>query len=215
MNSRQAISGIKPPTRRQPQRDAMRTRLLTAARKLLARSGVAALSLRAVARAAGCVPGNVYVYFPGKHALLSAVVEESFARLHDALATVTAPAAAPVLARIRRAMHLYVEFGLSHPADYEVAFMLGRARAENGVPSSHLRPAFRVLETLLEEAESAGLRRTGSRSAVAQSIWASLHGLTSLLITHRNFPWVERQTLVRMHIASILAGHFDERKVQE
>ena len=41
---------------------------------------------------------------------------------------------------------------------------------------------------------------------IAQSKWASLHGLVSLLIARPTFPWVDRETLIRTHIESLLAG---------
>jgi tryptophanyl-tRNA synthetase len=40
---------------------------------------------------------------------------------------------------------------------------------------------------------------------VAQSMWASLHGLVSLLIPRPGFPWVDRQQLVDHHLQSLVA----------
>jgi hypothetical protein len=40
----------------------------------------------------------------------------------------------------------------------------------------------------------------------AQSLWASVHGLTALLITEQGFPFVDRAALVEHTIDTLVAG---------
>ena len=41
-----------------------------------------------------------------------------------------------------------------------------------------------------------GIFRTDDADLVSQQIWTKIHGLTSLLITHPDFPWIERERLI-------------------
>jgi hypothetical protein len=40
---------------------------------------------------------------------------------------------------------------------------------------------------------------------MAQSIWAGMHGLVSLLIARPGFPWAEREALVAGHVRMLAA----------
>jgi hypothetical protein len=42
--------------------------------------------------------------------------------------------------------------------------------------------------------------------ASAQVLWANIHGLTSLLIAHPRFPWLDRNLLIETLIENSLAG---------
>ena len=40
----------------------------------------------------------------------------------------------------------------------------------------------------------------------SQALWASIHGLTALLIIHPKFPFVEREKLIRRTIEILVRG---------
>jgi hypothetical protein len=40
---------------------------------------------------------------------------------------------------------------------------------------------------------------------LAQSLWAALHGLVSLLLARPNFPWRKRKRLIEFHINRVFA----------
>ncbi|MEN0064983.1 MAG: TetR/AcrR family transcriptional regulator [Myxococcota bacterium] len=67
---------------------ALRERILDATADLLATSGYASVTTNAIAKAAECSVGSVYVYFSDKHAVLAALLERYGERL---LATVAQP----------------------------------------------------------------------------------------------------------------------------
>jgi len=62
--------------RGQQRRDAMRGRILAAARQLFATRGYEATTMQQVVEAAGTSIGNLYFYFPNKDAILAALGEE-------------------------------------------------------------------------------------------------------------------------------------------
>src|ERR1700741_2439858 len=63
----------------------LRDALVQAAQRILETDGLAALSLRAVARRAGVSPAAPYHHFPDKQALLDAVAERGFDALTAAM----------------------------------------------------------------------------------------------------------------------------------
>ncbi|HVU72555.1 MAG TPA: TetR/AcrR family transcriptional regulator [Mycobacteriales bacterium] len=65
-------------------RAALTAEILDVAREHLARDGAAALSLRAVARDLHLVPSALYRYYPGRDALLSALILDGYASLAQA-----------------------------------------------------------------------------------------------------------------------------------
>src|SRR5215211_7853637 len=56
-------------TRRQRNREEMRTGILTIAREIMREQGIAALNLNEIARRVGITPPALYTYFPSKMAL--------------------------------------------------------------------------------------------------------------------------------------------------
>jgi hypothetical protein len=42
--------------------------------------------------------------------------------------------------------------------------------------------------------------------ASAQVLWANIHGLTSLLIAHPRFPWMDRNLLIDTMIENSVSG---------
>lgn len=64
-------------------RAALTAEILRVGREHLARDGAAALSLRAVARDVDLVPSALYRYYPGRDALLTALVIDSYSSLAD------------------------------------------------------------------------------------------------------------------------------------
>ncbi|MEV4127328.1 TetR/AcrR family transcriptional regulator [Nocardia sp. NPDC049707] len=93
-------------------------RLLDAAATLLAESGPAAVTMSAVARAAGAPSGSVYHRFPDRSALLSALWLRTLTRFHEGvLATLAIDP--PELAVRRTARHA-VDWARRHPGDAAV-----------------------------------------------------------------------------------------------
>ena len=87
------------PTARERARRELTADILEAARRQLAESGAAALSVRAVARELGLASSALYRYFATRDELLTALIVEAYGDLADAVEA----AAAPRRGRSRRA----------------------------------------------------------------------------------------------------------------
>ena len=106
----------------------------------------------------------------------------------------------------------YVHFALEHPDDFRLVFMLRSARREAGGDIVHKkRPvAFALLDLLERRIEqgvaSGALRDLKSPRGVAQSVWASMHGLVSLVVAYPEFDWVATDALIDLHVEMLLDG---------
>jgi AcrR family transcriptional regulator len=166
---------------------ALREELLGACVRLIETEGLAAVSLRRVARDAGVSPGAPYHHFPDRAALLAAIAVRGFEQLADDLRAARAAGEDPrgtLLAMVLA----YVEFARRHKAHFQLMF-----RPELSQPEKHPDAgaagdaAFAVLTDVVAECGAA------DPDGLALSLWAFGHGLASLVIDgqldHRGELW--------------------------
>ena len=182
----------------------LRSALLEAAWRLVAAKGLAALTLRELARAAGVSHAAPYHHFPSRTALLDALAEEGFTGLDRAMAQAMAGggaaggvpigssppgpavgAADPADAgeRLFRIGRAYVDFACAQPNQLEVMFRQ-RQRETEGPPPQALvavgAQAFSHLSEAVRACQEQGLAPAGDSAALALSAWSLVHGFASL-----------------------------------
>lgn len=153
----------------------LRESLLAAADVLLARHGLAGLTLREVARTAGVSHAAPYHHFASLDELLAAVAARSFEALGAEMARAAAVAdAREALLRIGDA---YVGHARRHPAHFRLMFgpMLAR-KAEFPELAEAARQSFSLL---LQTGERYA---PGEGAVVALSGWSLGHGFANLAI---------------------------------
>lgn len=169
----------------------LRRALLEAAVPLLRRGGPEALTLRAVARAAGVSQTAPYRHFTDRADLVSAVAEDGFRRLHTRLVEAArAPVAtlgkAPTTARggLQAIAMAYVGFALEHPAEYRVMFGSEIATLEKmrGGLATARDEVFALLRGGIAMLQDQGLVREGDTRTIALTAWALVHGLVMLAL---------------------------------
>ena len=131
----------------------MEREILDAAWALMAEQGVAALSVREVARSVGLRQQSLTYYFPTKQDLLDALFADGFADLQtvfDQLPAVSDPVDAVVDVAIA-----YVDYCVANPARYHLMFQ-GTIPGFEPSEQSH-QVALRVLRVLLERLATAGV----------------------------------------------------------
>jgi AcrR family transcriptional regulator len=191
--------------RRQGQ-EALRRVLLDAAGRLLVEEGPGALTMRRVAAAVGCSTTVLYTLFGGKVGLADALYREGFERLRRRLEAV--PDRGGPLARLGALAGAYRDNALAERPYYGVMFQQAIPRFQ---PSPASLAAARASLAVLERAVAAGmdagdLVRDDPR-AVAEVLWAAVHGAVSLeLAGHFPSPEVAAE---RFHtLASAAATPF-------
>ena len=89
----------------------------------------------------------------------------------------------------------------------------GRQRSAEALEARRQAPGFAVFATLeihVAAGLAAGLLRSpgASSRAVAQAIWAAIHGLVALLLAYRDFDWVPLDELIEVHSNMLMHGLF-------
>jgi AcrR family transcriptional regulator len=158
-----------------------RETLLDSALRLLEERGPGALRVRDVAAAAAQSTMGVYTHFGSKQGLLEQLYLHGFRRLEERLGAVAPGGGREALLAFAVA---YRGFALDNEALYGLMFERG---APDFVPSDDSRHAglatFEMLVTRL------AAWRPGSPDAAvdAHLVWATMHGLVSIELTHRRW----------------------------
>ncbi|MCS3781187.1 TetR/AcrR family transcriptional regulator [Tsukamurella ocularis] len=164
------------------------TEILDAATDLLIETGSAdAVSIRAVAQRAGVTPPSIYLHFPDKGALLTAVVARYLGQLDDVLTEAEEGAPTPLDAA--RAQGLgYVRFALETPELYRLAAMTPSDDA-SAVDVVLTTAAFAHLEQNVRELQEVGYYPPGDPQPIALRMLTVVHGVASLLVAKPFLPW--------------------------
>jgi AcrR family transcriptional regulator len=118
-------------------------------------------------------------------------------------------------ARLRGFMHVYCLWGLAHPDEYRLLFMV-KEMHDHG-DAGHRGPArpqdpqmgpqlFAMLAAEVERLMQRGAMRKADVAMTAEAIWASGHGLIALLTTLRQFPFTPAPKLVAYLADIVLRG---------
>lgn len=195
--------------RREREKENLRQEILDAAREIFVAEGYEALSMRKVAEKIEYSPTTIYLYFKDKTELLREVCEQAFTQLGDAVRDAKETGGSP-LEVLRKGLYAYIDFGLTHPHHYEVAFVSPKDKVfklgEYEYEGSAGQRAFSMLAGSVADCMEAGVLRRDDVSKVAQTIWAGIHGVTSLMIMHEQFPFVDRKDLIESVVESQIKG---------
>jgi AcrR family transcriptional regulator len=200
--------GIK--ERREKAKDNLRQEIFDAASELFAKEGVANVSMRKIAEKIEYSPTTIYLYFKDKTTLLHQICEETFAKLAAEVEKIKDTSDDP-LEILRGGMRAYIEFGLKHPNHYEVVFITPIDNYidkdfEYTFEDSMGKVAFEKLVESVVRCVEAGVIKNGDVELISQTLWAGMHGLTSLLIGHKDFPFVEQERLIECLIEMMIKG---------
>jgi AcrR family transcriptional regulator len=182
--------------------DDVRGRVLTAAVKLIEKDGLAALSMREVARAAGVSHQAPYHYFEDRESILAAIAQEGFTVLATRLES-AARASESASVRIETLGRIYVEFACEHPALFRVMFRPDFVDAERFPQMKRCSErAFDVLPTAIQACIAEGVPPEPSVQALMVLGWSMVHGLACLLLDgplEQKLPELakQRDTLIR------------------
>jgi len=184
----------------------LRDEILAATERLLvAKGSVDDVSIRAIADAVGVTPPSIYMHFADKEALVNAVCERHFRELDRVCARAMKGVADPVKA-VRAMGRAYVRFGLDHPEEYRILFMAKEFDANRDTYLERLKglSGFNHLVAAVQRCMDEGAFVRGDAFTAACTLWAAVHGITSLLIAKPNFPWPTK--FVERGIESVCRG---------
>ncbi|HJR45774.1 MAG TPA: TetR/AcrR family transcriptional regulator [Actinomycetota bacterium] len=185
----------------------LRAQILEAANELLIETGdQEAVSIRAVADRVGVTPPSIYMHFADKNDLIFAVCEGHFNALDEAVQEAAAGIDDPLLSLHRRG-RAYIQFGLDNPEQYRILFMSKPAAAPHGFQEERLKgsASFDHLVEAVQQVIDAGVFE-GEATQISICLWVAVHGITSLLLSHPNFPWPDIDATIDSVLQMALRG---------
>jgi len=194
-------------------REKLRASILDAARELFVTRGIDAVSMREIAKKINYSATTLYNHFADKEAILQAVCDEDFLKLASGMHKVMQ--LPDLIARIKALSHGYAMFALQNPNHYRLMFMTPRTpcnleitRIQQGNTE---QDAYAQLKLVVKEAFEAALFKPEITNfeLIAQTLWASTHGVCSLEIALGNESWIkwdEVEARLNMMQTVIFAG---------
>lgn len=179
-------------------REATRERVLQAAWALARRDGLAAITLREVARLVGMRAPSLYTYFPAKNAMYDAMYAQAARQLTATLAG--RPHASDPRQTLRGRMRLFTEFCVADPVRYQLLL-------ERPIPGFEPAPeSFQITVDALA-ATRADLEAAGVHGEPAVDMFRALiTGLVSLQIA--NDPGGDRWTRLQDNAFDMFVAHY-------
>jgi AcrR family transcriptional regulator len=155
-------------------------RLKGIAREILLAEGAAAVSMRRVAAAAGVTPMTIYRHYANREALLSAIVDTSFAEI--AARWAQRPPAGDFDERIAYLLDDHLDFALGQPHLYDLVFTDRREGARRWPEDFRAggSPSMNVVAQTLADGIHQGVLPDQDVWDLALTVTALIHGLVQL-----------------------------------
>lgn len=166
----------------------LKEEILDAADRLLLEAGSeSAVSIQSITDAVGCTPPAIYLHFADKEALMLEVCTRHFHRFVEAM-EVDEPGTDP-LELLRKRGRAYIEYGLANPEPYRILFMQKPGASATRQMTNTAVEAFAPLTEAVQQCIDRGLFPDRDPFVISCALWASVHGLTSLMISNPDYPW--------------------------
>lgn len=148
------------------------------ARRLFARQGYAAVSMRQIASAVGVQAGALYAYTPDKQALLYDLLET---HMQELLAAWTVDRDPDPMVRLEAFVRFHIGFSLDRPDEVFLSYMeLRNLTPENYQAIAALRGRYEdILSQILQDGVRAGVMRIADLKLATMALIAMLTGVTN------------------------------------
>lgn len=162
--------------------------ILDAARKMIINSGHENISLREIARQADYSPAGLYEYFKNKEEILSALAEQVGQNLIANLQEI--PETLSPSKRLVELALAYVDFAISNKEQFQLMNALPSSRRSLEEPV-RTESSYNIFLQSVQSTIDAGEIKSSqgySSEEITYSLWALIHGMATLRLTHlQNF----------------------------
>jgi AcrR family transcriptional regulator len=157
--------------------------ILGAAGQLFSERGFEAVTMREIAKAAGCSHTTIYIYFTDKEALLHQLSMEPLQALQEQMATVLQSEALSGEDKLRQMSRVFLRFCLTHRSMYTTLFKAKASRVDEATPALEVQAMRNHLFGMLQQAVQKALPpgQTDERLlAYARIHFFLVHGILDL-----------------------------------
>ena len=162
----------------------LKEEFLNIAFDFIAKNDVDKLTLKILSDATGTSRSAIYKHFKSKDALIEKIIEYGFEIFDEKTTLILNDKTIPLLDRFYQSGKLYISFAKQNPNLYRLLFGKKYAYIREEIMS--IKDAdcsgFSSLELAVKEAQEMGMFKVDDAYEQTIIIWASLHGLASLVI---------------------------------
>lgn len=196
------------PPRSETQLQTSRERVIEAARRLFRTEGYDGVSMRKIAKEAGCSPSAIYAFFDSKKQILHFLWEGVFRDLVVVLRH-GYDRATPA-DRVKALSLAYIDFWLSRPDDFRSIFLV-EDQPEAGadgyfVEGSAAVPDLDIFRMAIAEAQSRGEIIAGDPEELKNVLLCGFHGVALNLLTIPEYRWGSPDRIRDATVRLLIAG---------
>ena len=166
---------------------AMRNKILESAGELFLEQGYDHTTIRKIAEAVECNPATIYNYFKNKEELFFSLQERAFTRFYEEFEDMRASTLSG-LEKLKKMGRKYLNFALKNPKHYELMFISKdpMQAAEILDPKWKIgEQNYSLLKQVIQECIEEKTTRLTDVESGAFLVWATVHGMVSLIIMDR------------------------------
>lgn len=185
-----------------------RSEILEAAQRIFVDCGYEGATIRRIADEVGVSSTALYMHFRDKSEILVEICEGLFDALIGVNRALLAAELDPV-ERVRLMLDAYVEFALEHPNVYRLVFCLpqGVIGAEQERPVNAMgERTYGLYRAAVSRMAEAGRLRGDDLDVAAQTSWAAVHGVLSLMMLKPLFHWKPQRVLCASLLDTVFRG---------
>ncbi|HZF69455.1 TetR/AcrR family transcriptional regulator [Sulfuricurvum sp.] len=187
----------------------LKEELLQTALEMIDKEGLDTITLRELTQRLGTSRTAVYRHFASKEALILGVIEKGYEHLNLLFTPIFEDRTYSVAERFERMGRAYLNFAIEHPNLYRLLFgeMYRKEREEIcDYKDETQATGLYALIGLLSEAQEEGIIAQVNPLIQAAMVWASIHGLASLLIDGHLMMSDNMEAIYEYSIGVLLKG---------
>ncbi|MNS32384.1 Biofilm operon icaADBC HTH-type negative transcriptional regulator IcaR [compost metagenome] len=188
--------------RRAVEQELSRDRIMDAARHLFITKGYRSISMRSIGQHLGYSHGSLYYHFKEKAELFYAIVVQDFNHVDLLFRQVISSPSVEGLTKVEQLMLEFIKFGMDHPHQYEIMFMLrdeeilSYCRAEQS-------KCFDLFSSIVKKYMKEEDHPLAQNTSVPLSMFLGLHGFISFYIQdHLTFEEIHPAAIAHVKMLS-------------
>lgn len=187
----------------------LKEELLQTALEMIDKEGLDAITLRDLTQRLGTSRTAVYRHFTSKEALILGVIEKGYGQLDLMFTPIFQDRTHTVAERFEAMGRAYLDFAIEHPNLYRLLFgdKYHQEREElcDYKDESQATGLYALIGLLLEAQEAGNIAQVNPMVQAAM-VWASIHGLASLLIDGHLMMNDNKEAIYEYSIGVLLKG---------
>jgi AcrR family transcriptional regulator len=189
-----------------------RAEILHAAEHVFIEYGYEGATIRRIADEVGVSSTALYMHFRDKSEILTEICEGLFENLIEVNTQLIERDDLDPVQRVRLMLDAYVDFALEHPNVYRLVF----CTASGDFGSDHEAPleamgerTYVLFRAAVQRIADARRLRDPNVDVAAQTSWASVHGMLSLILLKPRFHWEPTRVLCAALLDTVFRGLAD------